>query len=228
MKQKKIFMFLVINLILVGMIFISGCEETPKNNGNNLPAVYIKNNNDDGYIAIEESKITGIIKSESNQAMKVGLFSSSEFSPTEVNYTSRGILRFDISDWDNQNITFFIKCTKVIGSPGEMEVYFMDNPEDDLPDYSELKDVNNIWTLTDTAKFVSSTTPSENEWVEILIPADFLNLIINEKYSNDKYITFMLQLFFDLELGEQGNYYEFATVDYTPDNDEDQPYIQFN
>ena len=103
----------------------------------------------------------------------------------------------------------------------------MDDPNS-LPDYSELEDVNTIWTLTDTAKFLSSTVPSENEWVEFLVPVDFLKLIINEKYSNNEYLTIMLKLFFDTVDVEQGNYYEFATVDYTPDNDEDQPYLQYS
>lgn len=230
MKKRKISLFILPTLIILVMLFLGGCEETPNNNGTTLTTVFIENNNDDGYVAIEENFIKGVVKSEYNQPMKVGLFSSSDFSTTQENFKSRGILRFDISEWDNTNITFNIKCTKVQGNPSELNAYFIDDPGN-LPDYPDLiditPDITPIWTLTESpAKFFGAITPSENEWVKILVPDFFVNNIINDKYSNNEYMTIMLKLY-DEKLFTSDGHYEFATVDYTPEDDEDQPYIQY-
>lgn len=226
MKQRKISLFIVLYLLILVILLLGGCEETPNNNGTTLTTIFVENNNDDGYVAVEENFIKGVVKSEDTQPMKVGLFSSSDFSTTQENFISRGILRFDISEWDNTNITFNIKCTKVHGSPSEINAYFIDDPGN-LPDDSDLGDIPPIWTLTESpAKFFGATSPYENQWVKILVPDFFVNNIINDKYSNNEYMTIMLQIYND-KLFTSDGYYEFATVDYTPEDDEDQPYIKY-
>lgn len=226
MKQRKITLFIVLNLLILVILLLGGCEETPNNNGTSLTTIFIENNDDDGYVAVEENFINGVIISEDNQPMKVGLYSSSDFSTTQENFVSRGIFRFDISEWDNTNITFNIKCTKVYGNPSEINAYFIDDPGS-LSDYSDLSDFNLIWALTESpAKFFGAISPYENQWVKIRVPDYFVNNIINDKYSNNEFMTIMLKLY-DENLFSSDGYYEIATVDYTPDDDEDQPYIQY-
>jgi len=221
MKKTKILWLSIFCLSIIFTLILSGCEEEPKDNEFTTTKIYIENSKNDGYIAREESLVEGIIILESSEPMKVGLFSSSEDSPNEQNYISRGILRFDISDWDNTDITFYIKCTNVIGNPNPLEVYFIDDP-------GVLVDFSSIWPLTDSSiKFFGDAFPSDNEWIEISVPQGFVDTIVKEKYSRNEYMTIMLKLYIDDTLNEYGNYYEFATVDYSPNDDSDQPYIKF-
>jgi hypothetical protein len=199
-------------------MILSGCNET-SNNASDTFKVYIENDKDDGYIAREESLVGGKITTEDNEPMIVGLFSDPQDG---VNYLSRGILRFDISDWDNSDITFFIKCINVEGSPNQLEAYFMDDPE-------TLIDFSSVWPLTDTSiKFFGEAFPTENTWVKITVQKDFIDDIVNEKYSRNEYMTILLVQFLDFSLDEYNNYYEFATVDYSPNDNNDQPYIEFS
>jgi len=226
MNKRKSIIFSILSVLVIIAVFFSGCEEV--NNGDTDVKIFVENSYYDGFIAREESQVQGIIVSEDNMPMKVGLFSSTDYSSDELNYLSRGILRFDISDWDNTDITFWIKCINVQGTPAPLEEYFMDDPEA-LPNFDQLQDITSIWSLTDSSvKFMGEAYPIENQWVNITLEKTQVKLIIDEKYSRNEYMTIMLKLFFDFTLDEYGNYFELATVDYTPNDDSDQPYIEFN
>jgi len=223
MVSKKIFL-LTISLI-VFILFLSGCEEK-SNNIVNKNKIFIIDNHDDGFVARDNALMTGVIILENNQPMRVGLYSSSEYSSTQLNLICRGILRFDKSKWDNSDITFFIKCTKVQGIPNRLEAYFIDDPGS-IQEVTQAQDILSVWSLTDSsARFFGEAVPVENEWVQITVQADVVNTIIDQKYSKNEYMTIMLKLFMDDFTDNYDNYYEFATIDYTPSDESDQPYIQ--
>lgn len=218
---------IVIIIFLIAFLLFCGCEEKQNNNVDEKFKVFIANNNDDGFVARDNAFINGVVILENTEPMKVGLFSTDEYSTNQLDLTSRGILRFDISEWDNTNITFFIKCLKVQGSNNPLDVYFMDDPGV-MQEVTQPQDILSVWSLTDSSpKYIMPAMPVENEWVEIFVPKLFVQQIIDDKYSKNEHMTIMLQLFGDELIEEYDNYYEFATVDYTPNDDSDQPYIQF-
>jgi len=223
--SKKVLLSTLVLSIILSVLF-TGCEEVT-NNDNDDSKIYIKELNDDGMIAQEENLVEGIILSEDNKPIQVGLFTSSDYSSSELNYLSRGILRFDISDWEKTDITFNIKCINVQGNPEGLEVYLMDDPGQ-LTNYNQLQDVSSIWLLTESsARFIGEFYPSKNEWLKVNIQKDMVESIINEKYSKGEYFTILLKLFFDFTLDEYGNYFEFASSNYSPDDKSDRPYIEY-
>jgi len=202
MKPKQKSLYVILSLIVVGTLFLSGCEETPSDQKNNENRVYIENSNDDGHIAILTNALPdffGYVTAESDQQLIVGL-STSDLSPDGDNLTSRGIFRFNISEWNGHDIIFNLKCVSAKGHPSLLEIHLTDDPNS-LPDYPEMRDVSDIWLLVESSGIViTEVIPSENKWMNVTIP-------------EDKNI--------DYNIG----YYGFATVDYTPSVDSDQPYL---
>ena len=224
MKPKQKILYVILSLIVVGTLFLSGCEETPsdqqKNNGNRI---YIENGNDDGQIAILTDTIPeflGYVTAESDQQLIVGL-STSDSSPDGDNLTSRGIFRFNISEWNGRDIIFNLKCVSVKGHPSSLEIHLTDDPNP-LSDYPEMTDISDIWQLVESSGLIIyKVIPSENQWINVSIPED----LINRMYPEKDYMAIMLKLF-DENLDSNSEYYGFATVDYTPSVDSDQPYLE--
>lgn len=225
MKPKQKILYVILSLIIVGTLFLSGCEETSsdqqKNNGNRI---YIENGNDDGQIAILTDAIPdflGYITSDSDQQLIVGL-STSDSSPDGDNLTSRGIFRFNISEWNGYDIIFNLKCVSVKGHPSLLEIHLTEDPNS-LPDYPEMTDISDKWQLVESSGLViSEVIPSENKWINVTIYED----MINRMYPEKGYMAIMLKLF-DENMDSNNEYYGFATVDYTPSVDSDQPYLEY-
>ncbi len=208
--------------MILGLLFLSGCEETPPNQESNENRVYIKNDNDDGNVAILTDSIpdfSGYIIGNSDQQLIVGLFTSG-FLPDGDNLTSRGIFRFDISEWNETDIIFYLKCVNIIGNPGELKVYLTDKLEP-LSDQSEIEDVSAIWNLIESSgKEITELTPQVDKWMNVTISKG----TVNEMYSGKGYMTIMLKLS-DENMDSNTDYYGFASVDYTPSVENDQPYL---
>ena len=208
--------------MILGLLFLSGCEETLPNQESNENRVYIKNDNDDGNVAILTDSIpdfSGYIIGNSDQQLIVGLFTSG-FLPDGDNLTSRGIFRFDISEWNETDIIFYLKCVNIIGNPGELKVYLTDKLEP-LSDQSEIEDVSAIWNLIESSgKEITELTPQVDKWMNVTISKG----TVNEMYSGKGYMTIMLKLS-DENMDSNTDYYGFASVDYMPSVENDQPYL---
>jgi len=208
--------------MILGLLFLSGCEETHPNQESNENRVYIKNDNDDGNVAILTDSIpdfSGYIIGNSDQQLIVGLFTSG-FLPDGDNLTSRGIFRFDISEWNETDIIFYLKCVNIIGNPGELKVYLTDEL-DPLSDQSEIEDVSAIWNLIESSgKEITELIPQVDKWMNVTISKG----TVNEMYSGKGYMTIMLKLS-DENMDSNTDYYGFASVDYTPSVENDQPYL---
>jgi len=208
--------------MILGLLFLSGCEETLPNQESNENRVYIKNDNDDGNVAILTDSIpdfSGYIIGNSDQQLIVGLFTSG-FLPDGDNLTSRGIFRFDISEWNETDIIFYLKCVNIIGNPGKLKVYLTDKLEP-LSDQSEIEDVSAIWNLIESSgKEITELIPQVDKWMNVTISKG----TVNEMYSGKGYMTIMLKLS-DENMDSNTDYYGFASVDYTPSVENDQPYL---
>lgn len=208
--------------MVVGLLFLSGCEETPSNQESNKNRVYIKNDNDDGNVAVLTDSIpdfSGYIIGNSDQQLIVGLFTSG-FLPDGDNLTSRGIFRFDISEWNETDIIFYLKCVNIIGNPGELKIYLTDKLEP-LSDQSEIEDVSAIWNLIESSgNEITELIPQVDKWMNVTISKN----TVNEIYLGKGYMTIMLKLS-DENMDSNTDYYGFASVDYTPSVENDQPYL---
>lgn len=208
--------------MILGLLFLSGCEETLPNQESNENRVYIKNDNDDGNVAVLTDSIpdfSGYIIGNSDQQLIVGLFTSG-FLPDGDNLTSRGIFRFDISEWNETDIIFNLKCINIIGNPGELKVYLTDELGP-LSDQSEIEDVSAIWNLIESSgKEITELIPQVDKWMNVTISKG----TVNEMYSGKGYMTIMLKLS-DENMDSNTDYYGFASVDYTPSVENDQPYL---
>lgn len=225
MKYRKITLFLLLIILLIGSLILSGCNDTKKENGSKEIIVYVENNNDDGFVAANEVDL-GIISADSTSDMIVGLYSTSDYSQDTEDFTSRGILRFNLSEWNNYNVTFYIKCTVIQGIPGLLEIYLVDDPSE-LIDISELQIVSMIWNLAESSGYkIGEIVPSKDKWSNVIIPKDVLKDIVEEKYPKKEYMTIMMKLA-EENLQSFDDYYGFASVDYSPDNMNDQPYLVF-
>lgn len=210
--------------MVVGLLFLSGCEETPPNQESNENRIYIQDSNDDGNVAVLTDSLpdfSGYIIGNSDQQLIVGLFTSG-FLPDGDNLTSRGIFRFDLSEWNETDIIFYLKCVNIIGNPGELKAYLIDEL-DSLPDQPEIEDVSTIWNMIESlSKEITGTTPQIGQWMNVTISKD----TINEIYLGKGYMTIMLKLS-DENIDSNKDYYGFASVDYTPSVGNDQPYLVY-
>ena len=163
----------------------------------------------------------GYIISENDQPLIVGLFTT-DFLPTGNNMTSRGIFRFNISEWDNTDIKFHLKCVSQQGNPGNVNIYPV-NDSQPLSDFLDMRDISEIWYLMETSSGEKiEITPKKGKWAEVIITKDMIkNLDIENNY-----IAIVLQLS-DEYMKYNNDYYGFATIDYTPLDDNDQPYLMY-
>ena len=104
---------------------------------------------------------------------------------------TRALYRFDISQWSEGNITFRTQCMMRFGTPGDLEVYVtvdfgeldpeLSDPED------EYEDVEAYWT--GESELLGSLNPSDNDWIEVVVPED----TVAEYKSEEGYIAFRIK-----------------------------------
>jgi len=223
-KLKQINIIIIVSLLIIGFLFLSGCEEAHPKKQKIENKIYIKNGNDDGYIAILTNSLPvpfGNIISENDKPLIVGLFNS-DFLPEGNNMLSRGVFRFNISQWDNTNLKFYLKCVQKQGNPGHVKVYVV-NDSHSLSHFIDTRDVSDIWYLTNASNGKKiEISPKEGKWMDVIISND---MIYNLDIENS-YITIVLQLS-DEYIVSNNDYYGFASIDYTPLDDNDQPYLVY-
>lgn len=206
----------------MSLLFFSGCEETPSEEKKFENKIYIKNGDDDGYVSVLTNSLPvpfGYVTSENDQPLLVGLFTT-DFLRDGNNITSRGIFRFNISGWDNTDIKFYAKCVNKQGNPGNIMVYVV-NDTQPLTDFVDMRDISDIWYLMESSSGEKiEITPKKGRWIEVTISKDRIN---NLDIEND-FIAIIVQLSNEY-IKSNNDYYGFATIDYTPLDDKDLPYI---
>ena len=217
-RQKQL---CVIGIFLtVGILFLSGCEESSPNvTNNNETKIELKNSSDDGYMEILTDVIEstfGTIILESDQPLIVGLITGGD-----NNLTARGIFRFDLSEWNGSDLLFHVKCVGKGGNPGEIEVY-LTNDSGILAQSGEMENISETWHLVDGGEKLSELSPSLGNWIEVPIPKDK----ITAKKSNNNYITIIIKLSNE-DMNSNEDYYFLATYDYTPTDNSDIPYLTY-
>jgi hypothetical protein len=135
---------------------------------------------------------------------------------------ARGILRFNISEWDDTDIKCYIKCIQKHGTPSDVYVSII-NDSQPLSDFQDLRDLSDIWYRMDFSNAEKiKTTPKKGKWIEVTFSKDIILTLDRE----NNYIAIAVQLINENNT-TNNDYYEFASIDYTPSNNNDQPYLVY-
>ena len=135
----------------------------------------------------------------------------------------RGLYRFNIAAWSEGDLTFHNECVMLYGSPGDLEVYILDD-FGPLPDpTSTSEDMSGIWNA---GELVGTVTPVVTEWFEVDVP----EARVAEYKSDDGYIALMLKA-----TGETTpaialtvpNACCLSSYEYATKRDKDVPYVEW-
>ena len=134
--------------------------------------------------------------------------------------TCRALYRFKVSEWDGGEVMLHLLCVDETGSPGEVEVYVVEDfgPLPASPSEDPI-DVSDIWNLVDSGVKVSELSPSKGRWMEIVVDAS----TVEEMRSSDGYLAFMLKL--AEEDVEPGNLYILSTYEYAAAHGGEKPHL---
>lgn len=198
---------------VLGFFMMSGGGSSPKGYSLDVGA-----ETDDGGVAVLNALLpemkAGFVNG-GGEGVLIGVLLAGE-NPL----TSRGLYRFDISNWEEGDITLHIRCVDVGGSPGEVEVYV-------VKDFGALPaspgenpvNVSDTWNLVSSGIKVGSTSPSKGKWIEVVVDSS----VVEKMRSADGYLAFMLKL--ANENVEPGNVYIFSTYEYTASHDGEKPHL---
>jgi len=141
---------------------------------------------------------------------------------------SRGLMRFNISGWNGQNVTLRVYCTYKNGTPGDIEIYVIDDfgalPEEargDPNNPDDPGDVSSYWNLYKDGDKVASVKVNVGEWLEVIIPKD----IIEKHKTSEGIIAFMFKI--ADETIPDYNFYGLETYEYASKNNLDPPYLMW-
>ena len=207
--RRRYLQFVVICIAVV-TLFISGClNENTNQPGSTLKKIEIKTGVDDGGVAVLTDVLPtntfGIINGGSDQPFLVGLITSGGGD----NLTGRGIYRFNISQYKNDNFTFHIKCVQKHGNPGSLEVYITNDTGPLETNPSNMTDVSNIWNLIQTGEKITTINPSTGQWIKVNVSSS----LIEPKITKSGYITIMLKIENE-DLNSNQDYYALSTYEY--------------
>ena len=207
MRREFVFGLIIIGAVVVS-ILLTGCEES-SNPAPGTTKIEIKTGTDDGGVValtdILPESVFGTLNGGGDQPFMVGLLTSGGGD----NLTGRAIYRFNISGYENENLTFHVKCVEKKGNPGNLEVYIT-NDSGSLPmNPSEMSDVSGIWNLISGREKITTITPSSGQWIDVAIPSS----AIEPKVTESGYITIMLKLENE-NLGSNADYYALSTYEY--------------
>ena len=223
--RRKQTIFIILNLLILGILLLSGCEDTPKKKEESENKIFIYNGDDDGYIAVLRTSLPvpfGYISSENDQPLRVGQYTSSTVA-NGSKMISRGIFRFNISEWDGTDIKCYVKCIQKHGTPSDVHVYII-NDSQGLSDFQDLRDLSDIWYRMDYSNAEKiKTTPKKGKWMVVTFSKNIISTLARE----NNYIAIIVQLSNENNTSNN-DYYEFATIDYTPLDTTDQPYLAYS
>jgi len=183
--------------------------------------ILVSSGMDDGtvYILREYGPIAGYIWGGGEGAL-IGTALSGNHSTI-----SRGLMRFNISEWKSGVILLKIFCTGKRGDPGQIEIYVINDfgslppePRGDPENPEDPGDVSSIWNLCDNGYKVATVTPEEGKWIEINVPEDVVT-----SYKNGDILAFMIKL--SNEDIEDNNWFAIATYEYAISNNMDPPHL---
>jgi hypothetical protein len=226
-KNKSIVLLLF--FVFVGLMFLSGCQETSTENENDentedeviMPTYSIASNQDNGNMAVLtdliENAFGGIVPG-SDQPILVGITESGGGD----NLTYRGIFRFNISGWEDNktSLTFHAKCVYNLGAPGDVEIY-LTNDTGPL-NQTEMIPLMDKWNLTSQGIKLRTVTPIMNEWIVAGLAVDDIDRMV----TNERYITIIVKLVNE-SLGSNEDVWGFASFGYTSSDDSDVPYLRY-
>jgi hypothetical protein len=136
---------------------------------------------------------------------------------------ARGIFRFNISEWDGTDITCYVKCIQKHGVPSDVHVYII-NDSQGLSDFQDLRDLSDIWYRMDYSNAEKiQTAPKKGKWMVVTFSKNIISALDRE----NNYIAIVIQLSNENNTSNN-DYYEFATIDYTPLDNTDQPYLGYS
>lgn len=139
------------------------------------------------------------------------------FKAGNYSVIGRVLYRFNISDWNNTDITFHLLCTGVYGTPGIINAYLTDDFGRLPLRPSQPMDVNITWNMINNGELIDSISAQSGDWFTITIPAEnvnseVLNLILK---LTDETIT-------------DGNYYVLHSFERGTSRNQQKPYLTYN
>ena len=215
MKKLPIISLLVIVIVIIPALlyFLYYAPKEKK--------IYITSSGDDGTVFIlrDYGPIAGYIYGGGSGAL-IGTALSGNHSTI-----SRGLLRFNISEWRGGAISLRIFCITKQGEPGQIDIYVIsdfgplpEEPYGDPENPDDPGDVSSIWNLCLTGYRVSTITATEGSWIEVEVPED---VIIS--YRDGNILAFMIKL--SNEDIEDNNWFGIATYEYAIANNMDPPHL---
>ena len=229
MIQKLVLMVLfagIIAVLSVGVACGSDSDDEPV-----TVRVDIASGDDDGIVLVETEEVAN------NQF--IGMLTGGGDFPEQQTYVSvgsvlysseqirtRGLYRFNISDWSEGDVTFATRCMTISGDPGELTVYIMDD-FGELPTltYPEgVEDVENLWS--EGEQVGSALSPEEGEWFQVTIPEE----TVSQYKSEEGYIALKLKATGETELASgpiSPNAYLLLCHEYSNYNHCEKPYVEW-
>ncbi len=183
------------SIVLLLIIFVMGCTSPT----NIVKLSEIAREKDDGAVRIYNAQYNLSIGDLEGEISGV-------FIGLNNDMTSRGLYRFNISNWEGEDITFNIRCNERTGNPGSLAVYVID----DFGSVSDKQgvDISRYWEFLEGGVLAGEVSPLTNQWMEILIPKN----IVESKLDHET-IAFMIKL--SNENKTEGSGYSLITYEWS-------------
>lgn len=220
-------------VMIIGVVFTSGCVGSTEQTDTGAPTeintetkveakAETKAETDDGAIAVYPSSGMGLYSGKSGNGGPQETWVGPVVDGGGSLFVTRGLYRFDISEWTEGAITFHLHCLGKEGSPSALEIYVVDD-FGSLPAISVgPKDVSEIWNLPETGESIAETTPSIGGWLKAPIPAS----VVQEKKTSEGYLAFMLKVSNE-DVGETG-FYQMSNHESAVARNEDKPCLKWS
>jgi len=208
MMRKEPIVILLMLCLVVGTILFSGCTEEEQSTQYGI-RIEIKTGVDDGGVVVLTDLLPnafGTTNGGSDQPFMVGLLVSGGGD----NLTGRGIYRFDISGYENENFTFHVKCVEKHGMPGALGIYVTNDSGSLDINPSNMTNVSQVWNLIETGEKIAVVTPVSGQWINVNIPSSKLV----SKITDEGYVVIMLKLENE-DINSNNDYYGFSTYEYS-------------
>ena len=200
-----------IMLFLVSFtLFVSGCTS----NEENVNRILIQSFSDDGGASILKSALPNKFGSLSPNMEWVIV---GNMLGGENELLTRGLYRFNLSNWTGEDLVLKILCLGKTGNPGVVDIYIISDDWDLGSSQSEMMDVSSVWDLLSSGTKLASVSPSSLQWIEVEIP--------NSTLQGKQRLSLMLKLANEESIGVN-NYYQFSTYDYWSSHGNSMPYLE--
>lgn len=222
MNRFRSFLFPILMAALVAIaslvgIFLSGCGKKSAEK-----TAEIKVETDDGSVALYPGSGMGFYGGKSGNGGPQETWVGPALDGGGVLFVTRGLYRFDITEWTEGDITFHLHCLGKEGSPSTLEIYVVDD-FGSLPDtLVGPQDVSEIWDLPETGKNIGQATPSSDDWLETSISAS----VVQEKKTPEGYLAIMLKV--SNEDINETNFYQMSNYESAVARNEDKPYLEWS